>query len=775
MGYDDAIALTFNRSGGDAGSVTVTAADASTGTTLKDVTASLVTSTHNFKTAGAAVTPAILCPDVNGNTSPTIELTLSIAGLPATFSLSAVQLDIHALNGSGAYQSNSDNKTRQWNVATTVAGQPFAALDNIDIAAGVGEPGAVHKSWTLAAPAAVKATNPLELKVKVTKGDTNEGCFFGLGGVTLLSDGDTPDRPVTPPDEPTDGLKGGIYNIVWKANTSDYMTERSNGTMGIAPYSVTSACFWEITPVAGKAGVYTVKNVATGNFIGSCNLEPSSASKIVTTETPVEYYIGKTSATAAEIAGCYWLSSTDCEGHSDEAAGPRALNKDGASNDIITWQAGTQRTGSYWTITEARESYELRPFTPSAAIGSPQAVYSIVNMEGNVAKADLTWEPLDPSDQTQGWYFVGSTNKDGYRIVNASNNTPLNGGARYSVGQSAAEGYYIFTDIESGEELVIDHISLFAIKARRTAFALHSQIYSMPCGTTGSNWITSVDIDDAIVPLHYPERKASAGEIASQGAQKPTKSYTMFTRSRATVAAGTTFTPEIFFGRILAGAVTVTIYNDWNRDGVFETSTEYLTSDFKGITVPADAAEGSSRMRIRFTDNGLEGADDEVTFQTLDLIVNVVKEAPAAVLTVKSSDPSRGAATTDGTTATATPHGTALFISWMEGNNAVSLEPAYTPELTRPMTLTAMFTPNLDDVFGGIEVVDQEDATTAITVEGRTVTAPGARAIALFGLNGAQAARVSGERLDASALAPGIYIAAALTPQGIASAKIIIE
>ena len=135
MGYDDAIALTFNRSGGDAGSVTVTAADASTGTTLKDVTASLVTSTHNFKTAGAAVTPAILCPDVNGNTSPTIELTLSIAGLPATFSLSAVQLDIHALNGSGAYQSNSDNKTRQWNVATTVAGQPFAALDNIDIAA----------------------------------------------------------------------------------------------------------------------------------------------------------------------------------------------------------------------------------------------------------------------------------------------------------------------------------------------------------------------------------------------------------------------------------------------------------------------------------------------------------------------------------------------------------------------------------------------------------------------------------------------------------------
>lgn len=774
MGYD-AVALTFTRSGSEAGSVTVSVTDAATGAAIEGVSARLTSTSHSFKGTGSSVTSAILCPDVNGNTSPSIELKFSVSGLPSTFSVSAVGLDIHALNGSGAYQSNSDGKKRQWNVVTTVAGREFGSLDNIEIAAGIGQAGAVHKTWTVSPGTAVAATSPMEVTLSITKGTDNEGCFFGLGSITLSSDSEVPDQPVTPPDEPTDGLEAGIYHIIWKANTSDYMTERSGGSMGIAPFSVTSACFWEITPVAGKENVYTVKNVATGNYIGSCNLEPSSASKISTTSTPVEYYIGKTTATAGEIAGCYWLSSTDCEGHSDETAGPRALNKDGASSDIITWQAGTQRIGSYWTITAATASYEPRPFTPSTAIGSPQAVYSIVNREGNVAKADLTWGSLDPSDQTQSWYFVGSTNKDGYQIVNASNDTALNGGARYSVGQSAVEGYYLFTDIESGEELVIDHMQLFAVKARRTAFALHSQIYSMPCGTTGSNWIASVDIDNAIVPLHYPERKASAGEIATQGAQKPSTSYTMFTRSRATVAAGTEFTPEIAFGRTVAGAVKVTIYNDWNRDGVFETSADYLTPDFKGITVPADAAEGSSRMRIRFTDNGLEGADDEVTFQTLDLILNVVKEAPAAVLTVKSSDPSRGTATTDGATATATPLGTARFISWMEGNNVASLDAAYTPALTRPMSLVAMFTPNLDDVFGGITAVTAEDTATRITVEGRTVSAPGAGGIALFGTNGALAARAAGERLDASRLAPGLYIAVAVTPRGVTSVKIIIE
>ncbi len=76
-----------------------------------------LTTSHAFKGTGSNVTESILCPNVNGSSSPTIVLTFNVSGLPESMSYNNVGLDIHALNGSGSYQQNGDNKKRFFNMA----------------------------------------------------------------------------------------------------------------------------------------------------------------------------------------------------------------------------------------------------------------------------------------------------------------------------------------------------------------------------------------------------------------------------------------------------------------------------------------------------------------------------------------------------------------------------------------------------------------------------------------------------------------------------------
>ncbi len=774
----DAVKLTFNRTGNDASSVTVSVVDPATGNAIPGVSAGVTALSHTMKTSGTGISSAVLCPDVNATTSPTINLGLSVTGLPSSFKIASMAIDLHALNAAGGYQQNADNKTRRWNVTTTLNGSAFGSLSDIDIAAGVGSADAVHQEWDVAPASPVAATSPMTVNVAFTKGSENTGCFVGISSVTLSSTASSTggdDPGVNPPSGETDShsIAAGIYHIVWKAATSDYFTERAGGSLGIAPYSTSSACFWEIAPVKGKDEIYTIRNVATGRYIGSCNFTPSSASKITTSTTPVEYYIGKSASTSGQNANCYWLSSTDCANYATESESPRALNKDGASSDIITWTAGVSNVGSYWRFIPATASYS--PFAISPSIGNPSVVYTIISPDGR-AWDGSSWVTPSPTDPAQGFYLVGQGSAGGFIIVKASDNQPINGSAVYTTAPEDSRYYFAASD---GSRLSLGGVTLFTLQPRRTPFALASRIYSMPCGSIGNSFITRATLTGCVTPLEYPLSTTSSRGVTAATSGKPSTSYTLFTRSRATLAAGSEATLEVTLNSALPDGSALLGYLDWDRDGVFETTlplTVAGTSASASVKVPSDAPGGASRLRLRLTSNGLTGADDETAGQTLDLVVNVIDTTPAATLRVKSSDPSRGTATTDGTTATATALGTARFISWMEGNSPVSLDASFTPGLTRPMVLTAHFTPNLNDVFGGISAPDAADPTLTIAVEERTIIAPGARAIALFTATGALAARASGSTLDASALAPGIYIAVAASSSGLSSSvKIILK
>lgn len=209
----DKIGLSFSRTGTDAGSVAVKIVDQD-GKAIEGATAT-VTSSHAFKASAEAIGENILCFDVNGNTSPTINFSVAVTGLKESITYSLVGIDVHALNGASKYQMNNDNVNRFWNVNLKQNGNAFAFLEDIDIAAGIGESGtSVHQFWDLEAESEAVATGTLTLDFTITAGTDNKGCFFGLsyitiGGNEVIEEGEEPvvdpiDPPVDPidPDEP---------------------------------------------------------------------------------------------------------------------------------------------------------------------------------------------------------------------------------------------------------------------------------------------------------------------------------------------------------------------------------------------------------------------------------------------------------------------------------------------------------------------------------------------------------------------------------------------
>lgn len=355
---NDIISLHFNRTGTDASSVAVLVKDGE-GRAIEGAEATLISS-HGLKATGNAVTSSIVCPNVNGNTSPTIALILQVSGLPEGFTFNNMGLDIHALNGGSNYQERADGVTRQWNVVAAVNDNDFGMLTDVDIAAGVNTEGKTHKVWNIASPATVTTAGSLTIAFTITKGATNSGCFFGLSEVKLGTVGVEPEPEQPAPD---DG-EAKVYYIQWKNTGTNHITENKDNSLSVSAKNTGKMQFWKLIP-SGKENCYYLKNVVSGRYIGSCNMTPSSASRVGTSATPVEYYVGATSGTG-DIAGCHYFSSTDCADYASESAGPRALNKDGASEYVITWQAGTSRVGSYWKLVETADTFVKPQHSPVA-------------------------------------------------------------------------------------------------------------------------------------------------------------------------------------------------------------------------------------------------------------------------------------------------------------------------------------------------------------------------------------------------------------------------
>ncbi|MBR5860038.1 MAG: hypothetical protein IKY71_01685 [Bacteroidaceae bacterium] len=785
------IALRFSRSGTDAQSVTVSVVDDS-GAALSGATA-VVTSSHAFKPTAAAVTNAILCPNVNGNTNPAIELSFTISGVPDGFKFNTVGLDIHALNGGGNYQENGDGVARKWNVSTVVDNTDFGALDNIDIAAGVGSRGAVHKVWEIVKATTVETSGTVVLTLNITSGAENRGCFFGLSEVVLSNAAVEPEPEPEP--EPEAG-EGKVYYIQWKNTGTNYITENADHYMTVEQNDVKKAQFWMFIPT-GNENCYYIKNTATGRYMGSCNLTPASASRVSTTATPVEYYVAKSSATSGEIAGCWYFSSTDCTGYNNENSGPRALNKDGASNYVITWQAGTTRTGSYWKLVETEDLYEVQPFDGCEAIGKISSSYNVESASGKnltIVDGNIALAAADAFDRNQEWYFIGTGNNTGgwqiasvaepaARIGIADGKIVLNNttDTKWKVAESKQQqGYFYFTS--GGATLVVDGDSLFRFRLLRSAYARRMQIYNNPCGVTGSNYFKKVELCGEDV----------ASGIVYESATKPSNWHVVYAKDKGEVMKNGSFEVKATLSVSPASDVKVNAYFDWDSDGVFETCNPMSvsgTSCSVEVAVPNWATTKQTRMRLRINSNGLDLAEDEVNGFIYDFHITVCEMQNMRTATVGVNSWERGKAELSavaaeyepGTTLTAkaTPYGNARFVCWREEGVVVSTNAEYTFTVNHNVRLVAYFTPNTDESSypTSIVAVPETDDVVVKEIGGNIIAEAGCEVLSMsiYTVDAAQVAKCGGNTISTAGMGSGVYIVSVTTVKGYRNIKVFIN
>ena len=795
------ISLKFYRIGTDAQSVTVSVVD-ETGAAISGTTAT-IESNQTFKATTGNVTEGIICPNVNANTSPTIELTFKLNGLPQGFAFNKMELDIHALNGSSGYQASDDNVVRQWNVESMVNGNAFAQLSNIDIAAGVNPSGARHQMWEMTG-STVTCNGETTIKLTITKGTTNNGCFFGLSEVKLSNNNEAPTPEPEPEPTPiTPGTK--IYYISWKNTGSNYITENEEHKLTVNGSSASLAQYWLFIPTNNE-NCYYIKNTKTGRYIGSCNLTPASSSVITTSTDPVEYYMGKTASTEKEIANCYWFSSTDCSGYNNESAGPCALNKDGASSNVITWTAGVKNVGSYWLFIEPC------PIEGSTAIGSMGASYNITSSTGKkltITDNTPVLAEADDFDEFQEWYFVGTDNNTGWQIASATDPETVIGisNGKIVAGKGLNTKWTIHINVEntdyfyltSGDtRLEINGENLFNFSRVRSAFSRSLQIYNNPCGVAGNNYIKSLKTNG----------EAAYSTIVYEAAAKPSTYHVVYALDKGEAAKNGNFDIDITLANAAVSDLKTTAYFDWNADGVFETETAFTLNGSTGkatVTVPEWATDKQTRMRVRVNSNGLDLAEDEVNGFIYDFHIKAVEPQEGRTVTVsknswergivKLSDVAKSYAVGTTLTATATPCGTAKFVCWREEGVVVSTNAEYTFTVNRNVKLVAYFSPNTDensypekeeegdDNEDGKE--DEETKVSTVATNDITVEQQGCKLIAkgngtvtgmtIYTVDAATVAKGNGNTLNVSNIAEGLYIVRITTADSYKNLKLYIS
>ncbi len=787
-----ALGLRFARSGTDAASVTVSVVDQD-GTAISGATASMTTS-HAFKATNKNNTSSILCPNANGTSSPTIVLTFNVSGLPTGFSYNNVGMDIHALNGSDVYQQNGDGQKRQWNVAvkqgaSSSALSDFALLSNIDIAEGVGTSGNVHKVWDATSTTTATAGTTLSLQLTITKGTVNGGCFFGLSEITL-STGEAPEipdpEPAVDPIDPT-----ACYYIQWSQNAALYMAENASGGVVVTGEDITQKQFWQFEATA-KENCFYVKNLASGKYLQSCNKENSNQSLISVGDTPVEYYVVPASS-GSGVAGFWRLTSTDCPNYATSSSNPHALNKDGASTNVIVWGGQESNVGSWWGLVKTENLYDLQPFGFSEVLGKEREIYAVVSATtGKVlemaADGALSWADRTFADN-QTWYFVGTGNKNGgFLIANLGTGQTIDldseDQTRWYVleGTSDKGGYELrpfATKDDAATALTIAEEKAVLFKSTPSSFARSAQIYALPCGETNGVYVANAAISGANKPMTYPLATLNGTTVDQPAAAAPSMWYTIYSHDKAIVARGSKFNLSISLNKAPLTGQVAYVYFDWDRDGIFETMHTFDTAQQMQaeISVPAEAEAGESRMRFRLTANGLEDAEDCVTGQIVDFLIQV-EEQPGAAWTcsVSVNDPLRGVAFSHGPEAGSTErtveakaNGDATFLCWKEAKNVVSAQALHTFTIDHNTHLTAFFTPITTDIPTGIDlgVLKEENLLLNVKAERSSLkveTPAEVRLLLVYTPDGALVGRsTTSELVFSTPLEAGTYIVKAFT------------
>lgn len=643
-----------------------------------------------------------------------------------------------------------------------------------------------------------------------TQGASNKALYKdGVGGWSVMYVYDVTDVDWDAEPEPeSEFFKGSAdkYYVIRSINdAAAYMAEKNDGTLGTAVHSDNNKVFWKLLPT-GKEGRFHVMNATSGRYIQSS--KQALSSQIPMGSGAVEFQIGKDMTAGASTSGFYYFCSTD---QNDIPSGAIGLNYDkGSSKNVVAWSAKSGDKNSYWFIRAVDYTYEpvVVPLVESMEEVNAAAKYTLVTADGKLLAAENgTLAIADKGAETNfAWVFVGTSNKnEGIYLVNMADPAKVlavdkqgaysfalpEEGTRWFVAEKEINGSLrlVFVPYAQKDEVDAPYLSVgdasdFVLGNYRSAYSLATQIYFLPCGTLDKGYLRMLGIsgENVLRELNYT---ATA---------KPGNYYTLYTQEKATVSKGLKF-------KLAAGVVdmdenvTVYVYFDWNRDGLFETMHTYNKAQIdEEISVPEDAVVGKSRMRVRITNNALTDAEDDAVGSIYDFIVNIAEPQVQRTVTVAPNDPERGTVailvgeeslqtyTCDyGTeiSVVAKPNGTLDFIAWKDNRTVVSTEKEYSFTVAENVDLVACFSPNssLSTDIQGLDV-DQNNFVYEI-VQGahdiQVLTEAEVKMVYIFAMDGTQVKKTAGKSISVAGLPQGTYIVKVVTAAGDGSKKVTLK
>lgn len=236
---------------------------------IEGVTASVKSCNADLK---ELADPAILCPNVNGNTSMDFILEIELKGLPAGTTFDGASMYAWAYNGAGGLQQYPwDEKNRNFTVELAIDNKTLVEFVDIDIAASVEE--ANEGAEFEESGETVSAGNPAVLEIHITSDSaTNVGCFFGLETLTLnvaeggsSGEGGEGEEPGEEPGENEGAIiiePGFDSGYFYKGGTELQETWPYNGTF----LGITGNCFlvgkWESAD--GEVSINATSNDTPG-------------------------------------------------------------------------------------------------------------------------------------------------------------------------------------------------------------------------------------------------------------------------------------------------------------------------------------------------------------------------------------------------------------------------------------------------------------------------------------------------------------------------------
>ena len=257
----------------------------------------------------------------------------------------------------------------------------------------------------------------------------------------------------------------------------------------------------------------------------------------------------------------------------------------------------------------------------------------------------------------------------------------------------------LFTGLKA-QEYITDNP--FETMIRLGSMNVKNPIYQMPSGQAGSAYIVSaITSGDAVrYPLGYTVTSA------------PDRHFIIVSKATTLVEKERQFDLIIEENVSISGQF-VTIYTDWDRDGVFVSQDQSsLSMRDKGFTVsfqvPADAELGKARIRVRLDSSRSSGSDVAVSGgRVYDFVVYVMDKTDRedCYISVSSSDVKLGTAVIEtvanidgrydkGSSVTVKAghsSSSANFEGWKVGQDIISRDQTYTFTVNESMHIIAVF------------------------------------------------------------------------------------